>query len=273
MSVYDYRTEPFAGAWDDPLADPPDFGQPDDTTDACEHGVDLMTGDCGSCEGPLPGHIRDAGGDDSEARFVPDEPCGRWVNAFGQQLRPGAPHFPGDRWVTEPVKHCRGCTAMLGAGDPDVCERCDSHESEAIAIPIPTPVFAPGRLAPGGCRICAMGPVLRVGGDGITIALCVPHAEVVWQQLTGAIEAGVTVQPQPPEQTQPATRTHWCHECESDVAADHDHEGHPGRKGPVVEPLGNATESPEAAAQRCSCWESPRHHVCQCSCHDEAVGQ
>ena len=215
MSVYDYRTEPFAGAWDDPLADPPDFGQPDDTTDACEHGVDLMTGDCGSCEGPLPGHIRDAGGDDSEARFVPDEPCGRWVNAFGQQLRPGAPHFPGDRWVTEPVKHCRGCTAMLGAGDPDVCERCDSHESEAIAIPIPTPVFAPGRLAPGGCRICAMGPVLRVGGDGITIALCVPHAEVVWQQLTGAIEAGVTVQPQPPEQTQPATRTHWCHECES----------------------------------------------------------
>ena len=53
MSVADYRTEPFAGVWDDPLADPPDFGQPDDITDVCAHGVDLMTGDCGSCEGPV----------------------------------------------------------------------------------------------------------------------------------------------------------------------------------------------------------------------------
>ena len=120
MSVCDYRAEPFAGAWDDMLADPPDFGQPDDITDACEHGVDLMTGDCGPCEGPLPEHIREAGGDDSETYSGPDEPG----------------------------------------------------------------------------------------------------------------------------------------------------EGHPGRKGPVVEPLAIQPESPEATAQRCSCWESPRHHVCQCSCHD-----
>ena len=215
MTSYDHTSESFADVWDFPGADPPDFGQPDDIADVCSHGVDLMTGDCGPCEGPLPEHIRDAG-DDSEACFGPDESGGRWVNAYGQQLRPGAPHFPGDRWVTEPVKYCRGCTAMLGAGDPDVCERCDSHESEAIAIPIPTPVFAPGRLDPGGCRICAKGPVLRVGGDGITIALCVPHAGAVWQQLTGAIEAGVTVRPQPLEQTQPAARTHWCHEGEGD---------------------------------------------------------
>ena len=42
------------------------------------------------------------------------------------------------------------------------------------------------------------------------------------------------------------------------LAADHEHEGHPGREGPVVEPLRSATqpESPEVTAQR--------------PCHDEA---
>ena len=91
-------------------------------------------------------------------------------------------------------------------------------------IPIPTPVFAPSRLERGGCRICTQGPVLRVGGEGTSIALCERHAAAIWQQLTGAITSGVIVQP-------------------------------------------------EAAQERCGCWESPRHYVCQCSCHDEAVEQ
>ena len=186
MTIYDYPTEPFAGAWGVAGGDPPDFGQPDDIADA---GIG-----------------------------------GWWVNAFGQRLAPGAERFPSDRWVYEPVKQCRGCSAVLGARDPDVCERCDLHDDDTIAVPIPTPVFAPGRLEPGGCRICAEGPVLRVGGDGTTVAFCALHAEAVWQQLTGAISAGVVVQP-------------------------------------------------EEAVQRCSCWESPRHYTCQCSCHDEAVGQ
>ena len=115
MSIHDYLTDPFSGA------DPSDFGQPDDFTDICSHGVDLMTGDCGACEGPLPEHIREAGGD--------SDPGGYRVNAFGQRLRPGAPHFPGDRWIDEPTKRCRGCSSLLGASDPDICERCDLHEA------------------------------------------------------------------------------------------------------------------------------------------------
>lgn len=121
MRTHDRLTQSFPGA------DPPDFGQPDDFTDVCSHGVDLMIGDCGTCEGPLPKHIREAGGDDSE----PDDPGGYRVNAFGQRLRPGAPHLPSDRWVDEPTKQCRGCSTVLGASDPDVCERCDLHESES----------------------------------------------------------------------------------------------------------------------------------------------
>ena len=134
-------------------------------------------------------------------------------------------------------------------GTPSVeTDRRDSREDAAVAVPIPTPVFAPGRLERGGCRICAKGPVLRVGGDGTTIALCALHAEAVWQQLTGAIESGVAVRPEPPEQPQPAARTHWRHERGSDVAADHEHdhehEGHAGRDGPTVEPLENMTARP-----------------------------
>ena len=128
MTIYDYPAEPFAGAWDVAVEDPPDFGQLDDFVDVCPHGVDQMTGDCGTCEGPLPDHIRDAG--DNSKPDEPDEPDAYWVNAFGQRLRAGSPRFPGDRWVVEPVKKCRECSAVLGAGDPDVCERCDLHNNE-----------------------------------------------------------------------------------------------------------------------------------------------
>lgn len=120
MSIYDDLSDPFT--------DPPDFGQPDDITDICYHGVDLMVADCGPCEGPLAEVVE--AGDDSETDFGADEPGGYWVNTFGQRLRPGAPHFPGDRRVDEPTKTCRGCSAVLGASDPDVCERCDLYESE-----------------------------------------------------------------------------------------------------------------------------------------------
>ena len=134
------------GSLDALIGDPPDFGVPDDFGPVCPHGVDLGTGDCGGCEGPLPAHIRDAGypnegldfdvgfditaGDDNEDHFGDDEPGGYCVNAFGQRLRPGAPHFPGDRRVDEPTKRCRGCSVVLGASDPDVCEHCDLHEGE-----------------------------------------------------------------------------------------------------------------------------------------------
>lgn len=164
MSIYSDLSHPFA--------DPPDFGQPDDVTDICQHGVDLMVADCGGCEGPLFDAIK--AGDDSEAGDGPDEPGGYWVNTFGQRLRPGAPHFPGDRRVDEPTKKCRGCPTVLGASDPDVCERCDLHE---------------------------------VAGG-----------------LSDDREAGG------------------------------------GRR--------HGDRHPEAAQERCSCWESPRHYVCQCSCHD-----
>ena len=60
------------------------------------------------------------------------EPGGYWVNAFGQRLRSGAPHSHGDRWVSEPTKECRGCSTVLGASDPDVCERCDLHEAAEV---------------------------------------------------------------------------------------------------------------------------------------------
>ena len=108
------------------LGDPPDFGEPDDFGPVCSHGVDLGTGDCGACAGPDFGINS---GDDSEDYSGDDEPGGFWVNAFGQRLRPGAPHFPGDRRVDGPTKKCRGCPAVLGASDPDLCERCDLYES------------------------------------------------------------------------------------------------------------------------------------------------
>ena len=130
-------------------------------------------------------------------------------------------------------------------GTPSVeTGRRDSRKSETIAVPIPAPVFAAGRLEPGGCRICAAGPVLRVGGDGITIAFCALHAGAVWQQLTGAIESGVAVRPAPPEQRQPAAGTRSDHESEPDVAAGHEHASCPGRNDPTVELLENVTVRP-----------------------------
>ena len=47
--------------------------------------------------------------------------------------------------------------------------------------------------------------------------------------------------------------------------------GHPA--GPYRNGGGVDIQPDPAAVRRCSCWDSSRHYVCQCSCHVEAAQQ